>query len=177
MNIRETVINTGKYLLAGLFVLMLTACHEDIALLDQGGALVGKGTVEVRANSASSVNLTVNRKEFSGTWKTTKTYDQNDEKRYKLMGSRSYERYFSGNARRVLQRTHVELTAKDGEEMKCDFYYHRLPGVGTCSIGEKSITVAIQQIEVGVEQPMAELQQKNYQAAQPEVMKSSSNSM
>ena len=139
----EKVFLTGKFILATFVMLALTACQEDVSLLSENGAVIGKGTLVISASS-TSVNFIINNKAFTGSWKTTNAYDSEDEKRYQLMGSRSYEIYTMGNAPDQLRLARAQLVAQDGTEMTCDFYYRRQPRLGNCNMAGEPLKLVMQ---------------------------------
>lgn len=144
MGIPEKLYAAGNFIMTTCVVLVLSACQEDVVLLGENGVVIGKGTLVTNLNPPSLVSFTINGKAYTGSWRITNVYDPKDEKRYKLMGSRSYENYMAGNAPDQLKIAHAELLAEDGTGMTCDFSYRRQPKEGSCSAGGKTLKLIMQ---------------------------------
>lgn len=127
----------GKSVLAISAMLFLTACKQDIALLDADNKVVGNGVLEVSANFPSPIKISMEGKEFSGTWTRKKIYEAEVAKRHRLISTRSYEEYMRGDSIDQLHLGQAVLTAQDGAEMACEFYYRAQPKEGICKINGK----------------------------------------
>ncbi len=139
MKPHHKIISIGKFVIAISLLLTVTACHRDFALLDTNGATVGKGNLEVNANSPSPAQFTIDNKNFSGTWSIDKLYESELAKRHRLISSNSYATYMQGNSEDQLKHGHAVLSAADGTQMECDFYYRTQPKFIDCIIGSRTI--------------------------------------
>ncbi len=138
------MVPIGKSVLAISVMLFLTACKQDIALLDADNKIVGKGVLEVSANFPSPVKISTGGKEFSGTWTRKKIYEEDVAKRHRLISTRSYDEYMRGDSADQLYLGQAVLAAKDGAAIACEFYYRTQPKEGICKIdgAELKLTLA-----------------------------------
>lgn len=143
MTICKIITQTGKAILVVSILLTLAACKHDLTLSDANDVIVGNGTFEVSANSPSPAHVVLNGKEFTGTWNTTKVYEEDVAKRHRLISSRSYDTYMQGNAPDQLRLGHAVMTAQDGTEMTCDFYYRAQPKAGKCNVDGKELKLTL----------------------------------
>ena len=135
----------GYCLLTALFVICLSGCKEDFALLDDSGKIVGKGVLETTANFPSPAHLTLEGKEYTGLWNETKIYEADVAKSRRLISARAYTAYENGNDPDQLKRGHASFTADTGSKIECDFYYRRQPGAGSCDIdGKQQLKLTVQ---------------------------------
>jgi hypothetical protein len=133
MNIKHKMISIGKYIFSITIVLTVTACHQDFTLLDTNGDTVGKGKLEVNANSPTLAFFTIEGNTYSGSWSTEKVYEGDLAKRHRLISSRSYASYMQGNSEDQLKHGHAVLTSDVGKQIECDFYYRIHPKVLDCN--------------------------------------------
>jgi hypothetical protein len=131
-------------LLAALFVICLAGCKEDIALLDDNGKVIGKGTLEITANFPSPARLTLDGKEYTGLWNVAKIYEADLARSRRLISDRAYMAYETGDDPEQLKHGHANLTAGDGSTIQCDFYYRRQPGAGSCNEDGKQLKLRVQ---------------------------------
>ena len=143
MDIYSKTITTGKVILAVSILLTLTACKQNLTLSDANNVIVGNGTLEVSANSPSPVKISIDGKEFSGTWSATKVYEEDVAKRHRLISTRSYDAYMQGNTPDQLRHGRAVLAAQDGTELTCDFYYRGQPKAGECNIDGKELKLRL----------------------------------
>lgn len=137
------IVDKGKFLLIVSAISLLTACKQDIALLDTDNTVVGKGVLEITASFPSPIKLAMDGKEFSGTWSRKKIYEAEVAKRHRLISTRSYEEYMRGDSRDQLYLGQASLTAQDGSVMACEFYYRAQPKEGTCKTGDKDLKLSL----------------------------------
>lgn len=141
MSIFIKVTTLGKSVAAICLVLLLTACKQDITLFDANNAVVGNGVLEISANFPSPIRISMDGQEFSGTWARKKIYEAEIAKRHRLISTRSYAEYMRGDSANQLYLGHTILKAKDGTEMKCDFYYRTQPKAGQCTVDGIRLTI------------------------------------
>lgn len=130
-------------LLVALFVICLAGCEEDIILSDGSGKIIGKGVLEITANSPSPARLVLDGKEYSGSWSTENIYEANLAKSRRLIGDRAYLAYETGNDPAQLKHGHASLMAGDGLKIQCDFYYRSQPNAGSCDMDGKQLKLTV----------------------------------
>jgi hypothetical protein len=135
---------SGACLLAALFVVCLSGCEEDLALLDDSGKIVGKGVLEITANFPSPAHLLFDGKEYSGLWSVAKIYEEGLAKSRRLISDRAYTAYELGNDPTQLKHGHASLAAGDGSKIQCDYYYRSQPGMGSCNLDGKQLKLTVQ---------------------------------
>ena len=121
------LIKPSTLLLTAFFVICLAGCKKDIDLLDDSGKIIGKGALEITASFPSPTRLILDGKEYTGLWKMAKIYEKDLAKSRRLAGGHAYTAYMIGNDPAQLKHEHASLTAGDGSEIECDFYF---PSVG-----------------------------------------------
>lgn len=131
-------------LLTAFFAICLAGCQKNIALLDDSGKVVGKGTFEITASFPSPALLTLDGKEYTGHWETTKIYEEDLSRQRRLTSDRAYTTYMIGNDPAQLKHGHAGFTAGDGSKIECDFYYRNQRGGGSCSMGGKQLKLTVQ---------------------------------
>lgn len=143
MNIYNKMTATSKVLLTVATLLSLTACKRDFNLLNADDIVVGNGSLEITANSPSPAHVVINGKEFSGTWNATKVYEADVAKRHRLISTRSYQAYMLGQSTDQLRYGRAVLTAQDGTEVVCEFYYRAQPKSGNCSLDGNNLKLIL----------------------------------
>lgn len=131
---------------AALFALCLAGCQQDFALLDGTGRVIGRGELEITANFPSPVHLLMDGKEYAGFWSVNKIYENSLVRSRRLISDRAYAAYEAGNDPAQLKHGHASLTAGDGSEIQCDFYYRTQPGKGGCDMDGKRFQPTVQRL-------------------------------
>jgi hypothetical protein len=114
------------------FVMALAGCKKDISLVDDGGNIIGKGELEVTANSPFPARLTLYGKKYIGEWNSKKIYEEDLARHSRLIGGHAYATYMIGNDSAQLKHGHASFAAADGSGIECDFYYRNQPNAGSC---------------------------------------------
>lgn len=141
MKRRNRIDSSIKTVVAIGSLLMLTACHQEFSLLDANNTVVGKGSIETSAEYPAPVTAEVNGKKYSGTWQSTKVYEPNMAKMHRHLSTRSYDEYMRGDSSHQLKHGTANMSAEDGTQVECDFYYRSQPESGDCLMGDVSLTI------------------------------------
>ncbi len=139
------LFSSGSFLLGVLFLSCLTGCKEDIALLDAGGQVVGKGALEITATFPSPAHLMLDGKEYTGYWNRDRIYEEPLARSRRLISEHAYTAYEVGNDPAQLKHGQTSLTASDGSEVRCDFYYRSQPVAGHCDAAGKQLKLIVHQ--------------------------------
>ncbi len=138
------LFRAGSFALGSVFLLCLTGCKEDIALLDASGKIVGKGVLQISATFPSPAHLMLDGKEYTGFWIRDRIYEERLARSRRLISERAYIAYEVGNDPAQLKHGQASLTAKDGSGIRCDFYYRSQPVAGHCEAGGKLLNLMVQ---------------------------------
>jgi len=133
------------WLLSTILVICLVGCKKDVALLDDGGQVVGKGVFEITASFPSPGHLVLDGKEYTGDWRATKVYESSMAKSRRLRSARAYRNYMIGNDAAQLKHGHASLIADDGSKIQCDYYYRHQSGTGSCDVDGRQLKLTVEQ--------------------------------
>lgn len=139
-----TQVRVLKWAGAVLAVLALTACKQNLTLLDQQKQPVGNIVLETDVSGPSPAHASLRGKEFSGEWDVKRIYDEATARKYRLMGSESYERYLTGSTSDQTYQGHATMKAQDATLMECEFKYRGSLKDGTCIVDGEVYTFIIE---------------------------------
>lgn len=141
MNAQNNFFRRSRDTLTACSMLLLAACHQEFILRDANNAVVGQGSIETSVEYPSPVTAVVSGKQFSGTWRASKEYEPEMAKMHRHLSTRSYEEYMRGDSAHQLRHGTANLTAEDGTQLECDFYYRTEPESGDCSLDGNTLTI------------------------------------